>query len=54
MIKHGIANKSINKSVIKPIPKSRQNSLSVSSNYRAISKNSIISKIIDNIMILQI
>ena len=54
MIKHGIANKSINKSVIKPIPKSRQKSLSVSSNYRAISKNSIISKILDNIMILQV
>ena len=31
-----------------------QKSLSVSSNYRAISKNSIISKIIDNIILLQI
>ena len=54
MIKHGIANELINKSVIKPIPKCMRKSLSVSSNYRAISKNSIISKIIDNIMILQI
>ena len=54
MIRHGIANELINKSVIKPIPKSMQKSLSVSSNYRAISKNSIISKIIDNIILLQI
>ena len=54
MIRHGIANELINKSVIKPIPKNMQKSLSVSSNYRAISKNSIISKIIDNIIMLQI
>ena len=31
-----------------------RNSLSVSSNYRAISKNTIISKIVDNVMLLQI
>ena len=54
MIRYGIANELINKSVIKPIPKNMQKSLSVSSNYRAISKNSIISKIIDNIILLQI
>ena len=54
MVRHGITNELINKSVIKPIPKCMQKSLSVSSNYRAISKNSIISKIIDNIILLQI
>ena len=54
MVRHGITNELINKSVIKPIPKCMQKSLSVSANYRAISKNSIISKIIDNIILLQI
>ena len=54
MLKHGIASETINKSVIKPIPKDMQKSLSVSSNYRAISKNTIISKIIDYVIILQI
>ena len=54
MVRHGIANELINKSVIKPIPKCLQKSISVSSNYRAISKNSIISKIIDNILMIQI
>ena len=54
MLKHGIASEIVNKSVIKPIPKSMQKSLSVSSNYRAISKNTIISKLIDYVMILQI
>ena len=54
MLKHGIASESVNKSVIKPIPKCMQKSLSVSTNYRAISKLTIISKILDYIMILQI
>ena len=47
MLKHGTASKLINKSVIKPIPKDKRKSLSDSNNYRAISKNTIISKIID-------
>ena len=54
MLKHGIASELVNKSVIKPIPKNMQKSLSVSTNYRAISKNTIISKLIDYVMILQI
>ena len=39
MVRHGITNELINKSVIKPIPKCMQKSLSVSANYRAISKS---------------
>ena len=54
MLKHGIASELVNKSVIKPIPKNMQKSLSICTNYRAISKNTIISKIIDYVMILQI
>ena len=54
MLKHGIASEIVNKSVIKPIPKNMQKSLSVSTNYRPISKNTIISKLIDYITILQI
>ena len=50
MLKHGSTNKLINKSIIKPIPKDKHKSLSDSSNYRAISKNSMISKIIDYII----
>ena len=51
MLKHGTTNQNINKSVIKPIPKNKSNSLADSNNYRAISKNTIISKIIDNVLI---
>ena len=51
MLKHGTTSKLINKAIIKPIPKDKQKSLSDSSNYRAISKNSIISKIIDYVII---
>ena len=51
MLKHGTTSQIINKSVIKPIPKDKRKSLSDSSNYRAISKNSIISKIIDYVII---
>ena len=54
MLKHGIASESVNKSVIRPIPKDMQKSLAVSSNYRAISKNTIISKLIDYVIILKI
>ena len=46
MLKHGVTSELVNKSVIKPIPKNMRKSLSISSNYRAISKNTIISKII--------
>ena len=51
MLKHGTTNQTINKSVIKPIPKNKSKSLSDSNNYRAISKNTIISKIIDYVLI---
>ena len=51
MLRHGTTNQIINKSIIKPIPKNKQKSLSDSNNYRAISKNSIISKIIDYVLI---
>ena len=54
MIKHGITSKLVNKAVIKPIPKNKQRSLSESSNYRAICKNTIISKILDYILIQQL
>ena len=47
MLKHGTTNQTVNKSVIKPIPKNKSKSLSDINNYRAISKNTIISKIID-------
>ena len=51
MLKHGTTSNKINKSIIKPIPKCKSNSLSDSNNYRAISKNTVISKIIDNVII---
>ena len=54
MLNHGTASELINKSIIKPIPKNKNNSLSDSKNYRAISKNTIISKIIDHVLINQI
>ena len=38
MLKHGTASELINKSIRKPIPKNKNNSLSDSKNYRAISK----------------
>ena len=51
MLRHGTTSQIINKSVIKPIPKNKQKSLSDSNNYRAISKNTIVSKIIDYVII---
>ena len=51
MLKHGTTSQIINKSVIKPVPKNKSQSLSDSNNYRAISKNTIISKIIDHVLI---
>ena len=51
MLKHGTASELINKAIIKPIPKNKTKSLSDSKNYRAISKNSIMSKILDNVLI---
>ena len=50
MLRHGCSSQNVNKSIIKPIPKNKRKSLSDSNNYRAISKNSIISKIIDNVI----
>ena len=47
MLIHGTASKLINRSVIKPLPKDARKSLSDSNNYRAISNNTIVSKIID-------
>ena len=51
MLIHGTADELMNKATIIPIPKNKQKSLSDSKNYRAISKNSIISKIIDHVLI---
>ena len=53
MLRHGHSSHTVNKSVIKPIPK-KQKSLVDSNNYRAISKNSVISKIIDNVVLILI
>ena len=54
MIKHGTASELTNKAVIIPIPKNKQKSLSESSNYRAICKNTILSKILDYVLICQL
>ena len=54
MIKHGTASLLVNKAVIKPIPKNKKKSLSDSNNYRAICKNTIVSKILDYVIIEQI
>ena len=51
MLKHGSSSHLMNKSTIKPIPKNKQKSLCESSNYRAISKNTIVSIIIDYVLI---
>ena len=51
MIHHGLASEIINTSIVKPIPKNKEKTLSDSNNYRAISKNTIISKIIDHVII---
>ena len=51
MLKHGTASELMNRSIVKPIPKDKNKSLSDSKNYRAISKNSIISKVIDHVLI---
>ena len=51
MIRHGCSSQLINRSIIKPIPKDKKKSLSDSKNYRAIAKNTIISKIVDNVVL---
>ncbi len=51
MLRHGSTNVHLNKAVFKPIPKSSLKSRADSSNYRAISLNSIIGKIIDHVII---
>ena len=54
MLRNGCTSQSMNKAVIKPIPKNKQKSQSDSANYRAISKNTIISKIIDYVILFKI
>ena len=54
MLKHGTASQLVNKAVIIPIPKNKQKSLATSNNYRAICKNTILSKILDYILIYQL
>ena len=51
MIIHGCCDSLLNRSVIKPIPKSKSKSCCDSSNYRAISLIPIISKLLDYVII---
>ena len=51
MLTHGICNIKFYKSVINPIPKNKKKSKNDSSNYMAISLNTIFSKILDHILI---
>ena len=51
MIKHGCCNALFSKAVIKPIPKNKHKSSCDSANYRAISKNAIIGKLLDYVLI---
>lgn len=52
MLQYGSTDALFNRAVIKPIPKNPLKSRADSSNYRAISINSVISKVIDHVMIL--
>ena len=54
MLRQGCTSQLLNKAIIKPIPKNKQKSQSDSANYRAISKNTIISKIIDYVILSKI
>ena len=47
---HGITNNTINSSIIMPLPKNSKKSVCVSNNYRAISLNTIICKLIEYIL----
>ncbi len=51
MLRHGSTNVLLNKAVIKPIPKKSLRSSADSSNYCAILSNSIITKILDHVII---
>ena len=51
MLTHGSSNVKFFKSVITPIPKNKKKSKNDSDNYRAISLNTIFSKILDHILI---
>ena len=51
MLRHGCTSQLLNKAIIKPIPKNKHILLADSKNYRAICKNSILSKILDYIII---
>ena len=50
MLKYGTAGDQLNKTIIKTKPKNKNKTLSDSAIYRGISKNSIISKVIDYIL----
>ncbi len=54
MLQYGSTYALLNKALIKPIPKNPLKSRANSSNYRTISLNSIVSKIIDHVLILLI
>ena len=54
MLLHGVCNVKFYKSIISPIPKNKRKSKNVSSNYRAISLNTIFSKILDHVLIGQL
>ena len=51
MLIHGSCNVKFYQSVIRPIPKNKKKSLNVSTNYRAISLNSVFSKLLDYIIL---
>ena len=51
MLTHGICNMKFFKSIINPIPKNKKKSKNDSTNYRAISLNTIFSKLFDHIVI---
>ncbi len=52
VFQYGSTDALFNRAVIKPIPKNPLKSRADSSNYRAISINPVISKVIDHVMIL--
>ena len=51
MLIHGYCNQKFYRSVIKPIPKNKRKSLNDSTNYRAISINSVYSKVFDYVIL---
>ena len=53
MIRHGYHDISINKTIIRPIPKDKRKSLSNSDNYRGIAPNNSIIKVLDYVILDQ-